>query len=129
MIGALGPAVAIVAAVLQRNGFAEFIRRPFEERLSALLRRRQFTVWLPPAIRSGRQASNVESQIGELEVIVVLRPPEVLFRTRAALGGDVRVSPIPLVRLRPSQVLEHLIVHNVSTETVWLQIPLQPVEC
>ncbi len=58
----------------------------------------------------------------------MLRAPEVFFRARAALGGNVRIAAVPLVGAGILDALEQLVVHDVAAESVRLQIPGKAVE-
>ena len=81
-----------------------------------------------PAIRPRRETANIDDQIGKSQIIVVFCAPEVLFRPRSALRGQVRITAVPLVRLGVLHIFDGTVVDDVATEAVRLQIPIKPVK-
>ena len=123
LVGSVGPAMAIRAAIGLGDRLHEFVHAAFKDSLAALLRRREFPGSESPAIGAGVEAANVGGEIGKRQVVVILRTPEVFFRTRSALRGYVGICARPLVGCCVLDAFDQFVVDGVASETVGFEVP------
>ena len=120
--------MAVGAAVIFRNRLLELVHGTLKDGLAALLWRSKLAARQPPAVGPRSNAANVNGQVGQREIVVVFRTPEILFSSRAALRRYVWIGARPLVRLRVLDALKQFVVHNAAAKAIRLQVPLNAVE-
>src|SRR6185369_10606015 len=67
-------------------------------------------------------------QVGELPPVVAFRTIKELLGTRTALRFEVGIAAVPLEWRRFADVFQQAVVHDVLSEAVGLEVPLQAVE-